>query len=170
MTWPIPANNWTEERVAMLGNLLRGGLSAGQIAEEMGGITRNAVIGKARRLGLGFCATNPGGRPKSGRKPRAHPFVDRKPPNVAPGAIADLQPEIVANPVTLLELTEWTCRWPIGDPTSPDFVFCGALPVPGHSYCAGHCRLAYAGPVTTSRGERELMIRRMAKMRGAKVA
>ncbi|WP_034991493.1 GcrA family cell cycle regulator [Beijerinckia mobilis] len=46
--------------------------------------------------------------------------------------------------VTILELRESTCRWPIGDPTQPEFRFCGAYKMPGSGpYCAHHSRIAY---------------------------
>lgn len=165
----VPPNNWTDERVEMLRKLCADGLSAGQMREELGGITRNSIIGKARRMGFGF--TSQPGKPKQGPKPRGHrktPFVDRKPPKFNVYVAIDLPPEQPANPVTLMELTADTCRWPIGEVTH-NTMFCGATAVPGAPYCVGHCRIAYARPGTNlDRGERELLIRRMAKMRGAK--
>jgi len=162
----VPPNNWTAVRIALLNKLVGDGLSAGQIAEELGGITRNAVIGKARRLGIGFCATNPGGRPKSGRKPRAHPFVERKVKHThfPPAPAVDLPLEPVANPVTLMQLTDETCRWPVaGDGATT--MFCGAMPACGHAYCAGHCRMAYTRPMTPA--ERELAMRKIRRMKAA---
>ena len=182
----VPPNNWTTERVALLDRLISRGFSAGQIAEELGGITRSAVIGKARRLGIGFCATNPSGRPKSGRKPRKHPFVERKPPSrrpwaiprpeITPGSpatepdvITELPLEPVANPVTLLELTEFTCRWPVaGEPVN--MLFCGAIPAPGAPYCAGHCGVAFQQQRNTTEAERHMLRLRAMRRNGLRGA
>ena len=84
--------------------------------------------------------------------------------------IIDLPPEPVANPVTLMELQWHHCRWPIGDPQSPDFMFCGANKLDGHPYCGRHCGAAYSRHVTVGRAALELQARRMAKMRRAKAA
>jgi GcrA cell cycle regulator len=106
---------WTEERVAALQQLWAQGLSASQIAERLGSVTRNAVIGKAHRLGL------------AGR-----PSPIRVEPAAAPAA-----------PVRASNYKGPTCQWPLGDPTSQDFKFCGAPIEPGRPYCAQHCEQAY---------------------------
>src|SRR5581483_11416960 len=98
---------WTDERVDLLKKLWADGLSGAQIAQELGGVSRNGVIGKAHRLGLT-------GR----REPRA-PRAPRR---------------------SLLELTDATCRWPVGDPQHPEFFFCGAPPRANSPYCAAHWR------------------------------
>ena len=104
--------NWTEERVAELRRLWAQGLSASQIAKRLGtDITRNAVIGKAHRLGLA-------GRPSPIQgeiKPRRVPANYKGP----------------------------TCQWPIGDPSTNEFKFCGAPSEFGRPYCAEHCGVAY---------------------------
>jgi GcrA cell cycle regulator len=155
--------NWTVERVDRLRALLADGLSTSQIANELGGITRNAVIGKAARMGIGFCVIF--GKPKQGPKPRdrVRTVWRPKPPKLKPVAATDLPPEPVANPVTLLELTEFTCRWPVaGEPA--DMLFCGALPAEGKVYCPKHCDHAYHMPLVLSAHERERRRRHFMKI------
>ena len=91
---------WTDERVSLLRQLWGNGKSASEIAQILGDeITRNAVIGKAHRLGLS-------GRPSPIRK---KPSAEASPPSGA----------------TILSLTDRMCKWPIGDPREPGFHFCG---------------------------------------------
>jgi len=124
--------SWTDERVELLKKLWSDGLSASQIAGELGGITRNAVIGKVHRLGLS-------GRAKSASTALAHAYEIEE--EAAPELIENVIP--IGQRRTILELTEQTCRWPIGDPGSTDFFFCGGNPVGGSPYCAYHARMAY---------------------------
>jgi GcrA cell cycle regulator len=107
------AGTWTEERVERLKELWSQGMSASEIAQILGDVTRNAVIGKAHRLGLS-------GRPSPIRKK--------------------------SKGVTILDLTERMCKWPIGDPKHPDFRFCGKPSIPGMPYCGEHCAVAYQTP------------------------
>jgi GcrA cell cycle regulator len=164
------ATGWTEDRVELLAKLWSEGQSASQIAAVLGGgVTRNAVIGKVHRLGLS-------GRGKTG----AAPAQPRQPkPTRAPSAPVTMaeaaQPasavsapvKAVAQPpaswrpatevaiptserVTILELRDTMCRWPIGDPSKADFGFCGQRSVTGLPYCGAHCQLAYQ-PATERR-------------------
>ena len=132
---------WTDERVDKLKALWKKGLSASQIATELGeNITRNAVIGKAHRLGLSS-------RPSPVKKPaQAKP---RKAPvkKAAPAAPA-LAPDPFDKPekITILELTDRICKWPLGHPGEDDFQFCGSKSVPGQPYCAFHGAMAYQAP------------------------
>lgn len=148
--------SWTDERVELLKKLWSDGLSASQIAAELGGITRNAVIGKVHRLGLS-------GRAKSTSTGAARPRKARTPSMLRIGRVAirgntalahayeieEAEPEMMENIIpigqrrTLLELNEQTCRWPIGDPSAGDFFFCGGNTVTGLPYCAFHSRVAY---------------------------
>src|SRR5262249_715808 len=143
------AMSWTDERVELLKKLWTDGLSASQIAGELGGITRNAVIGKVHRLGLSGRAKSPSSSTPRPRKARAHSHVFRGPrPSMGGnGALAhaldydvEPEPEFLDNIIpigqrrTLLELTEDTCRWPIGDPGSADFFFCGGQTVTSMPY------------------------------------
>jgi GcrA cell cycle regulator len=149
---------WTEERVESLKKLWGEGRSASQIAGELGGITRNAVIGKVHRLGLSGRAKSPSTSAPRPRKARAHTHTHlmrvSRPSirgNTALAHAYDLEPEpeLVDNVIplgqrrTILELTEETCRWPIGDPGSTDFFFCGGQTGTGLPYCTYHSRVAY---------------------------
>ena len=132
--------SWTDERVELLKKLWSDGLSASQIAAELGGITRNAVIGKVHRLG---CPAAPRAR-RAPRRVRAR-RARRRICCASGGASirgntalahaydieAEAEPELIDNIIpigqrrTILELNEQTCRWPVGDPGSGDFFFCG---------------------------------------------
>src|SRR5206468_92522 len=118
--------SWTDERVELLKKLWADGLSASQIAGELGGITRNAVIGKVHRLGLSGRAKSPSSSAPRARKPRSHMMRVSRPMSRGNAALAlayetDLEPEpeLIENIIpigqrrTLLELNEDTCRWPI---------------------------------------------------------
>ena len=159
--------NWTDERVELLKRLWAEGLSASQIAAELGGITRNAVIGKVHRLGLSGRAKAPASAAPRQRKARPQPLVRvARPASRGNTALAhayeyepEPEPEVVDNVIpmgqrrSLLELTESTCRWPIGDPGSADFYFCGGSTSPGAPYCGYHSRIAYQ-PIHDRRREK----------------
>ncbi|MBD8553593.1 GcrA family cell cycle regulator [Rhizobium sp. CFBP 8762] len=162
--------NWTDERVEKLKKLWAEGLSASQIAAQLGGVSRNAVIGKVHRLCLPGRAKSGGGTPAAKRPatPRPQTFTAR-PATVAANAnvpprttaTADVQDDIieqiveeVAVPVVtgavpaarcleLTELTDRTCKWPIGDPLKEEFHFCGNDAPEASPYCSYHARLAY---------------------------
>ena len=159
--------NWTDERVEILKKLWSEGFSASQIAAELGGITRNAVIGKVHRLGLSGRA-KPAAQAGRPRKPRGQSQMLRvsRPStrgNTALAQALELESELDLEPLdnviplgqrrTLLELNEETCRWPIGDPGNPDFFFCGGQSVTGLPYCSYHSRVAYQ-PVNMRRDRR----------------
>jgi GcrA cell cycle regulator len=164
---------WTDERVELLKKLWADGLSASQIAGELGGITRNAVIGKVHRLGLSGRAKAPSSSVPRQRKPRA-PSAFRPARPVSRGntalahhalAFLDAEPEAEPEPefldniipigqrCSILQLTDATCHWPIGDPSSPEFFFCGGKTTSSLPYCAYHCRMAYQ-PVQDRRRDR----------------
>lgn len=152
---------WTEDRVAVLKKLWAEGHSASQIAKQLGGVTRNAVIGKVHRLGLSGRATpsRPVKRPPrlARPKPRIMPDGSVKAPA---GAAADraetLKPSeknamIAAMPplelsdgeaATILTIRDSMCKWPIGDPVDPKFAFCGRKSE-GGPYCKEHAKLAF---------------------------
>ncbi len=147
--------NWTEERVELLKKLWAEGLSASQIAAELGGVTRNAVIGKVHRLSLtGRAKAASGPRPKRARSPRAPRAarpqtigntalkIQRAP---QPRRLPVLEDVVVPIPLkaTILTLNEKTCRWPIGDPADEEFCFCGHEPRENGPYCEYHSRIAY---------------------------
>jgi len=140
---------WNEERVALLRKLWAEGLSASQIAKQLGGVTRNAVIGKVHRLGLAGRATpsRPAKRPVRAARPRViGPTAPRlRPPSSVPHVvIPDLEPMRFEDGKTasVLTLNESMCKYPIGDPTDPDFAFCGRASACG-PYCQDHATLAY---------------------------
>jgi GcrA cell cycle regulator len=140
---------WTEERVALLRKLWAEGLSASQIAKQLGGVTRNAVIGKVHRLGLAGRATpsRPAKRPVRPARPRViGPTAPRmRPASSMPAVvIPDLEPLKFEDVKTasVLTLHESMCKYPIGDPNDADFAFCGRAAMCG-PYCQDHARLAY---------------------------
>lgn len=175
------AAGWTDERVETLKKLWMEGLSASQIAGELGqGVTRNAVIGKVHRLKLSARAkptnTAPRARPAPRPAPRrvaspsaglssgmmgsaakARPSMPR-PQTIGATALA-ASPEIEADlyvapaaaelfipedkRLSLLQLNEHTCKWPIGDPLTKDFYFCGQHSLETGPYCEFHSRRAY---------------------------
>ena len=162
---------WTDERVELLKKLWADGLSASQIAGELGGITRNAVIGKVHRLGLSGRAKAPSSSVPRQRKPRA-PTMFRAPRPMMRGNTAlahqpayDYEPEAELQPIeniipigqrcSLLELDQEKCHWPIGDPGQPDFFFCGGVTANG-PYCGYHARIAYQ-PVADRRRDKRPM-------------
>ncbi|MDB5537331.1 MAG: GcrA cell cycle regulator [Devosia sp.] len=172
---------WTDERVETLKKLWMEGLSASQIAGQLGeGVTRNAVIGKVHRLKLSARAkpTNsaPRARPAARPAPRrvaspastignamagmnkARASMSSRPQTMGATALAS-NPEIEAQlyvapasqeifipedkRLSLLQLTEDTCKWPIGDPLNKDFYFCGGHAQDTSPYCEFHARKAY---------------------------
>ena len=144
---------WTDERVELLKKLWSEGLSASQIAAELGGITRNAVIGKVHRLGLSGRAKSPSTAAPRPRKPRSSGMIRVSRPAIRGNtALAyeyevEPEPELLEIPAeqrkTLLQLNEHTCRWPVGDPGATDFFFCGGDTANELPYCGYHCRVAY---------------------------
>jgi len=179
--------SWTDDRVEILKKMWGEGQSASQIAKELGGVTRNAVIGKVHRLGLSNRAT--GGKSEAKAKPAAK--AEAKPRNARtkpakPAKEADapateapakpvmsaarraiipagqpLPPQPSANEISpealakvseiekkakrlgLMELTERTCKWPVGDPATDDFWFCGLPVQSGKPYCEAHVGVAF---------------------------
>ena len=142
---------WTDERVELLKQFWSEGLSASQIASKMGGVTRNAVIGKVHRLGLSGRATP--SQPKRGcaeenlepaeavetisaTREAATPHLS-EPEFIAPVSLTD------EDLTTVASLKRNMCKWPIGDPASDDFHFCGEPTTPGKSYCAYHAQMAF---------------------------
>jgi GcrA cell cycle regulator len=163
--------SWTDERVELLKKLWSDGLSASQIAGELGGITRNAVIGKVHRLGLSGRAKAPSSSVPRQRKPRIASQMFRAPRtmrgNVALAMPAydyqpDPEPQMIENIIpigqrcSLVELTDEKCHWPIGDPGQADFFFCGGKTNAGTPYCGYHARIAYQ-PVNDRRRDKRPM-------------
>jgi len=141
---------WTTERVALLKNGIAAGLSCAQIAREIG-VSRNAVIGKANRLGLSRVKSATAGQAHRADVPngtrtrivasqRTLRAVWAKPESFLEALEA---PEASASRCSLFELQQWHCRWPMGDPTSENFGFCGCKPAGDLPYCPAHARMAY---------------------------
>lgn len=141
---------WSEPRVALLRKHWSEGFSASQIAKLLSGTTRNAVIGKVHRMGLPRRA-EPNRKlhsmpPK--RRQRAEPSPPRLLPAKALPLASDLKRVAALSPIepalTVLGLTNFTCRYPIGDPTDADFSFCGrTCNNIENPYCVQHQKLAY---------------------------
>jgi GcrA cell cycle regulator len=159
--------NWTDERVELLRKLWSEGLSASQIAAQLGGVSRNAVIGKVHRLKLssrGRATPAPRSQKKmahGGGVPKSAPRAPSRTVVTSIGATAlkvefeaEQQLHQVVRPVEnvvvpisrrlrLIELTEHTCKWPNGDPLAEDFSFCGNDSLETGPYCTYHSRIAF---------------------------
>jgi GcrA cell cycle regulator len=158
-------SGWTEEIVDRIKQMWAAGRSARQIAEELDcGLTRSAVIGKLHRLGLtrsyspGVArrAQTPTLREDAAPRQRLRRLSNRGTrlewrEVFAPVALPPSSAETNAGSrgKTLMELCDWHCRWPIGDPCNPGFVFCGDERLAGSSYCAHHARMACSSPADT---------------------
>ncbi len=137
--------SWTQDREEKLKELWKKGHTASQIAEILGGTTRNAVIGKAHRLKLAARAASKGSKivkkQLSGdNEVKNEKFISRKARFRSLLLDKNFEPE---NPRTLEQLEDKNCRWPIGHPDEKDFYFCGRTPVEGFSYCKLHVLYAF---------------------------
>lgn len=175
---------WTDERIKQLRQLWSEGQSASKIAEKLGGVTRNAVIGKIHRLGLSNRSEN--SEKKIITKKRGRPakvkntdnfqkqvdnnknkdfaqinsdkfddlhvdgpeFDKNMLPEATLASIAELEEN--AKKLNLMELTERTCKWPIGDPATENFWFCGHPSEQGKPYCSTHVSIAFQ-PISLKR-------------------
>lgn len=191
--------SWTDERVETLKKMWGEGQSASQIAKELGGVTRNAVIGKVHRLGLSNRASSSSSakvvetpKPKVAPKPKVEaapkakaPVQEVKPVEVETAPVPrtipmrrqiipagqPLPPQPSANEISaealakqsevekkakkisVMELTEKTCKWPVGDPATDEFWFCGLPSEAGKPYCEAHVGVAFQ-PVSARRDRR----------------
>jgi len=187
--------SWTDDRVEKLKKMWGEGQSASQIAKELGGVTRNAVIGKVHRLGLSNRSGGGGTKTEAKAKPAAKaepkPKAKAKPAEPATTAAApapeprptpparkqiipagqplppqpsanEISPEALAKvnevekkskKLNLMELTERTCKWPVGDPATDDFWFCGLPAQQGKPYCEAHVGVAFQ-PMSSRRDRR----------------
>ncbi len=187
--------SWTDERVEILKQMWAEGKSASVIAKELGGVTRNAVIGKVHRLGLSnrtAAASStakpaaeapkpepaPQPEPKKAEPVQAAPKPEPKPANspvpprkpiitagqplppqpsaneISAEALANLaEVEKKARKLNLMQLTERTCKWPIGDPATEEFWFCGLPCQAGKPYCEAHTAVAFQ-PMSSRRDRR----------------
>ena len=196
--------SWTDDRVEILKKMWGEGQSASQIAKELGGVTRNAVIGKVHRLGLSNrtataapaapaaaakpeAKAKPAAKPAAADKPKAEPAPESAEPEPAEAAPAprpnlparakiipagqplppqpsanEISPEALAKvsevekkskKIGLMDLTERTCKWPVGDPATDDFWFCGLPVQQGKPYCEAHVGVAFQ-PMSARRDRR----------------
>ncbi len=196
--------SWTDERVETLKRMWNEGQSASQIAKELGGVTRNAVIGKVHRLGLSnrtagaagatpapaepaaatakpapareTAPAEPAARPtpaaaeeedddddapipmSAARRaiiPAGQPLPPQPSANeISPEALAKVsEVEKGAKKLSLMELTEKTCKWPVGDPATDQFWFCGLPVQQGKPYCEAHVGVAFQ-PMSARRDRR----------------
>ncbi len=198
--------SWTDERVETLRRMWLEGQSASQIAKELGGVTRNAVIGKVHRLGLsnrggdglppapipGNPAAAPGAaafdalpadppadiaapaepearvdpvdelRPVVPAQPPRRPIIPAGQPLPPQPSLSEISPEALASVrevekralrLSLMQLTERTCKWPVGDPATDDFWFCGLPSQAGKPYCEAHVGVAFQ-PMSARRDRR----------------
>jgi GcrA cell cycle regulator len=161
--------NWTDERVELLRKLWSEGLSASQIAAQLGSVTRNAVIGKVHRLKLSGRGRTTAAAPRqkkttssaAGGKSVSRAATVTRSITTSIGATA-LQTQFDAEPVAryhsrpienvvvpisrrlqLVQLSERTCKWPNGDPLTEDFSFCGNDAAETGPYCGYHSRIAF---------------------------
>jgi len=162
--------SWTEERVALLKKLWQDGLSASQIAGELGSVTRNAVIGKVHRLGMSGRGQPTSTIKRQRRAAAPTSSMRRLRSTTTIGGLA-LQTEYevveqthyrqrrdvvvpIAKRLSIEKLTERTCKWPIGDPGHDDFHFCGHDSLDGVPYCEYHAGVAYQTPEPRRRVKR----------------
>ncbi len=188
--------SWTDDRVETLKKMWGEGQSASQIAKELGGVTRNAVIGKVHRLGLSNRATS-GTAAKADAKPKTAKAAPKPKAKAAPKEVRqepktesaappkstlparkqiipagqplppqpsanEISPEALAKvnevernskKISLMELTERTCKWPVGDPATEEFWFCGLPVKQGKPYCEAHVGVAFQ-PMSSRRDRR----------------
>ena len=150
--------SWTEQKIQMLKDMWGHGYSASEIAKRLGGFTRNAVIGKAHRLKLSSRPSpikrDEGGLPQGSvpivRTSKKRAMMRSLPPVVLPSTVKPAKDSLAAldnlknnEGIAVTKAGERHCRWPIGDPRSPDFRFCGCQAYESLPYCIDHARMAY---------------------------
>lgn len=172
-------SEWTDARVELLRDRALVGFSASQIAQELPGFSRNAIIGKANRLGLvlhgvrsngWIAAAQRAGLPRPPSAPRERTLKRSPAPQITPASLRPTEPgarkgrgvrqrsekqgrliertlvvssdQPIMRRLTIVDLGSHDCRWPLGDPASEDFAYCGSFANDG-PYCPYHCGLAY---------------------------
>lgn len=131
--------SWTDERIALLKKLWGEGKTAAEIANKLGGVTRNAVIGKAHRLKLSNRVS-----PIQENKKKPAPAPQSAAPRPAEKKVQkSLEQDNSRKAIPLSDLGARMCRWPMGDPREQNFGFCGGPQMEGLPYCAHHAKIAY---------------------------
>lgn len=152
-------SGWTDDRVEKLKKLYAEGHSASIIANRLGNVSRNAVIGKCLRLGLpprrstvNMTSNSRAMRKRMAPKPKT-PFVRQH--TFQPRPVYPVRQDVpLDNPVDIARVSfeamdsKCHCRWPVGDPRKSDFGFCGHQPVLGQPYCEAHLRRAFRPIIT----------------------
>ena len=157
---------WTDDRIALLGKLWAEGMKAGDIANRLGGVSRNAIIGKIHRCGFtaptkihlsikrrkrktlspGGSRTTGGSRATGGADVYLLASAPKRGKSFKTAALHDCDPP-PSERISLLQLMRDTCKWPLGDPGDHGFAFCGrGKPLDGDPYCEAHAALAYVKP------------------------
>jgi GcrA cell cycle regulator len=158
---------WTAEAIEDLKRLALEGKSASHIAGALGVGSRNAVIGKASRMGVklsGGGRANAPGKTRAGARRAQWAAFPRPQLASSKQSFAALASEVRSGEdsnglwafgqaeigemrrVRFEDIREFACRWPLGDPRSGEFAYCGLTPAKNQSYCAGHCRMAHRPP------------------------
>jgi GcrA cell cycle regulator len=136
--------DWNEERTATLRKLWLEGMSASQVARQLGGVSRSAVIGKVHRLGITVrdipARQRTAVRTAVRAQPRARVVRDI---TSGPSGLRLIEIAEMAPTASILGLEIHSCRWPIGNPDSHDFGFCGREKTARGSYCDDHARGAF---------------------------
>ncbi len=164
--------SWTDDRVSLLKKLWGEGHTAAEIAKQLGGVTRNAVIGKAHRMKLSNRVS-----PIQQNKKPANKNVERKVVEKPKVVVSKkTRPVIVESAIanesqsgklyTLSELKPRMCRWPCGDPQEDGFGFCGEESMPGLPYCAEHSKVAYQAATRNRIFKEEQEVAKVAKQLG----
>lgn len=130
--------SWTDDRITLLKRLWGEGKTAAEIAKALGGVTRNAVIGKAHRLKL---SNRVSPIQQNNKKPAA--VAVKTQPQPIERKIQKAPAQDNRKRVPLMDLKSNECRWPLGDPRDENFGFCGHAQIPGLPYCAEHAKIAY---------------------------
>jgi len=143
---------WTPERIEQLRSCIGSGMTCSQIAAAIG-VSRNAVIGKIHRLGLSSgrpasasARANCPPRARHSRGPTQRRLLRLACAHAPLDEILSSVVVISTHPCSLIDIDAHQCRWPIGDPASTNFLFCGNDAIAGFTYCLGHARMAYRAP------------------------
>jgi GcrA cell cycle regulator len=149
---------WTDEAVEVLKRLAQEGRSASAIASALGSASRSAVIGKASRIGVRLNGdgrvAGPDAAGRAQPTPRLRPGERTPQRKSAFARFADAEVGVMRR-LKFADIRASACRWPLGEPGSGDFAYCGLGAAAGLPYCPGHCRMAYRPASERSSGRRD---------------